>query len=104
MSAFSLLMQSLYSDFSQKVLSFFMFSVGAIRGNTQHKCLRRFGGTKSAIYGINVEWLLLLYFFLDLFTYNETVDENYRVLKDKGVYILVKSSYPCYDYDVFLFV
>ncbi|OAP04708.1 hypothetical protein AXX17_AT3G18320 [Arabidopsis thaliana] len=48
------------------------FCVGVIRGNTQHKCLKRFG-----------------------------VDETYRVLKDKGVYILITYGAPIYRLRLF---
>ena len=64
--------------FTRESDPFFMFSVGAIRGNTQRRCLRRFGGTiyihKSMYGGGGGE--CVLFFFLDPFSHNnEAVDE-----------------------------
>lgn len=92
-STFSLLMLSLDADFSKSLILFACISVGAIPGNTQHKCLKRFGGTSitwpEMLNGFCFFSYSFIISFLILSPIMKAVDETYRVLKDKGVYILV---------------
>jgi len=83
-------------DFSLSLILFTCISVGVIRGNTQHKCLKRFGGTwHEMLNGFCLSVLASSFSisFLILSPIMKAVDETYRVLKDKGVYILVIFSY-----------